>query len=57
MGLLVPREVGAGGIVLAALCADVLVLAVHWVVASVLVLLRPPVRDVELQPGFLRHRK
>ena len=46
--LLVPREVGAGGIVLAALGADILVLAVLWVVASILVLLRPPVRDVEL---------
>ena len=57
VGLLVSREVGAGGVVLAALGADVLVLAVHRVVAPVLVLLRPPVRDVEPQPRLLRYRK
>ena len=54
VGLLVPREVGAGGVVLSALGAHVLVLAVLWVFASVLVLFRPSVRDVELQSRVLR---
>ena len=56
VGLLVPGEVGTGGIVLATLGADILVLAIFRVVTSVLVLLRPPVCYVELQTRFLRRR-
>ena len=57
VGLLMPGEVGAGGVVFAALGADILVLAVFRVITSVLVLLRPTVGYVQLQTRFLRCRK